>query len=174
MRACPWRSHLSQMRACPRLAQVSTSSWKPCRICAFHPRKPSRNGVSITLKKTNIIIIIIERGGEVELARGIGEYLARGLQSRVWDKFFHATQGQARLYKHFRALRGRPYSAATVISMSAIYVYWRVEQQLLDPTLRKLLDRWQGDDIRGHLEKILDSFSLQGMEEEAIKQELKF
>ena len=49
-----------------------------------------------------------------------------------------------------------------------------VEQQLLDPTLRKLLDRWQGDDIRGHLEKILDSFSLQGMEEEAIKQELKF
>ena len=113
-----------------------------------------------------------ERGGDVELARVIGQYLTRGLRSQVWDEFFFASQGQARLYEHFRALRERPYSAATAISMSAIYVYWRVEQELLDPTLRKHLDRWQGDEIRGYLEEILDSFLLQGAEEEAVKQDL--
>jgi hypothetical protein len=39
--------------------------------------------------------------------------------------------------------------------------------------LRRLLEWWQGDDIRGYLEEILDSFLLQGAEEEAVKQELK-
>jgi hypothetical protein len=48
-----------------------------------------------------------ECGGEVELARVIGEYLTRGLRSRVWDEFFLAIQGQSRLYEHFRALRER-------------------------------------------------------------------
>ena len=38
--------------------------------------------------------------------------------------------------------------------------------------MRRLLEWWQGDDIRGYLEEILDSFLLQGAEEEAVKPDL--
>ena len=40
--------------------------------------------------------------------------------------------------------------------------------------MRRLLEWWQGDDIRGYLEEILDRLLLQGAEEEeAVKQELE-
>jgi hypothetical protein len=119
--------------------------------------------------------IDFEVGGEVELARVIGEYvIAGGLQSRVWDEFFDATHGHGRLYEHFRALRERPCSAATAISMSAIYIYWRVERELLcSSSLWRLLNRWQGDDIRGRLENISEALRQGSKGEEAVKQDLK-
>ena len=40
-------------------------------------------------------------------------------------------------------------------SLGAIYCYWRIEQELLNPDYSLLLARWQGDEIRGRLVNIL-------------------
>ena len=56
-------------------------------------------------------------------------------------------------------------------SLGAIYCYWRIEQELLNPFYSEKLARWQGADILGHLLQILGQ-GQQGADHALLEKEL--
>jgi hypothetical protein len=117
-----------------------------------------------------------KKGGIFELARTIGVYLHQGAftapESHVLYAFLRATReikDRESPVSHFERLSEEPSSGVIAASMSAIYCYWCIKQQLLHCAAAVI--RWQGDDIRGRLLRVLGG--LPGADEKDTKKQLQ-
>jgi hypothetical protein len=83
-------------------------------------------------------------GADVQLAQTIGGYLHSNiLQSPTLREFFGALpQSSDALSEQFQRLLTVPRSAAVAGSMSAIYCFWRIRQELLHPMYAEQLASW--------------------------------
>jgi hypothetical protein len=116
-----------------------------------------------------------DRPQEFELAQVIGAHLHRGeVSSPLLESFHQALRAPdpAGLLPYFEQLQAAALTPVVTASLGAIYCYWRIEQELLNPDYSLLLARWQGDEIRGRLVNIL--LQLQQNDDPALlEQELK-
>jgi hypothetical protein len=83
-------------------------------------------------------------GADVQLAQTIGGYLHSNiLQSPTLHEFSGALrQSSDALSEQFQLLLTMPRSAAVVGSMSAIYCFWRIQQELLHMMYAEQLASW--------------------------------
>ena len=81
----------------------------------------------------------------------------------------HEVTDPQSLLSHFQRLSAAPLSPAIAASMSAIYCYWRVEQELFNFTAE--LQRWHSDEIQGRLLRVLGG--LPGADEAGKKEQLQ-
>ena len=86
----------------------------------------------------------VHGGADLHLAQFIGGYLHSNiLQSPTLNIFFGALpQSADALSEHFQRLLTVPRSAAVAGSMSAIYCFWRIQQELLHPMYTAQLASW--------------------------------
>jgi hypothetical protein len=86
----------------------------------------------------------VQRGADLHLAQLIGKYLHSNiLQSPTLTEFFGALrQSSDALSEQFQRLLTVPNTAAVAGSMSAIYCFWRIQQELLHPMYTAQLASW--------------------------------
>ena len=106
-------------------------------------------------------------GADVHLAQLIGGYLHSNiLQSPTLREFFGALpQYSDALSEQFQRLLTVPRCAAVAGSMSAIYCFWRIQQELLHPMYSKQLASWS--EVQDALLQILTKLQ-QGAPEDEI------
>jgi hypothetical protein len=113
-----------------------------------------------------------EGGADVQLAQVIGGYLHSNiLQSPKLHEFFGALgQSSDALSEQFQRLLTLPRSAAVVGVMSAIYCFWRIQQELLHPMYAKQIASWYS--VKETLLDILTALQ-QGAHEDQICSDLQ-